>query len=178
MGMTDKKEKENTSIDLDLVINILIEEHIVDEITAIELKKQQPIMNTQELLAGLALYGVVLKQKTQKEVSILYDIVSKEGIQAGDYKTIKVKTASRIRSLIGKWNPPSTGQMKIGEVLEDIFLKISESIQGETYYYTGKGKGGKLHGKYVYKLIICKNISVFVDLNRKKSYHIIGRSDQ
>lgn len=174
--MVDINNNENISLDLDLdlVINILKEEHIIDEMTALELKKRTLIKNIQELFVLLAQYGIALNPRMQEEISLIYDIVSKEGILAGDYKTVKVKTASRIRSLIGKWNPPSPGQMKIGEVLEDIFIKVARSAQGVYYYYTGKCREKVFNGKYVYKLIICEKVSIFVDLNRKISYHIVG----
>lgn len=171
--MVNKNKNELNFINLNLAINILKEENIINEIIALKLNKQHPVKKPQDMLVLLKHLGIELESEAQRDIFKIYKIISREGIKAGDYKTIKVRVASGIRGLIGKWNPPSGEQMKIGEVLNDIFARVSQYIQGEAYYYTGKSKDKRSCGKYAYKLIVSENIAIFIDFNRKISYHIV-----
>lgn len=162
--------------DLRLALNILKEEHIIDEITMWELEKCVEIRCFENLFLALAKYGFSLDWILRIDIERIYDIIYKEKITVGDYRVVKAKTASRIRSLIGKWNPPANGQMKISDVIRDIFEKVSARAPGETYYYTGRSKEKAAKGKYAYKLIVCEGIAIFVDLNRHIAYRILTDS--
>ena len=167
--------KYGSVFNLDLALDVLREECFADAITIFELKKNKDICSLKELFSALKKYITIPTEKLQIDVEQIYDIICSEKIEVGCYRVVKVNSFSGIRSLIGKWNPPCAGQMKIGEVVDDIYMRATEFIQGETYYYTGKHKDSTFKGKYAYKLIIRGSIVVFIDLNRGISYHIILR---
>ena len=155
------------------MLDILKKEKLIDDMTLIEVKKWKFIDTIDSLFSTLGDNGVSLSLNLQVELKKIYDLISKENICCGNYRAIKVRTSSGILSLIGKWNPPTYGQMKIGEVVEDIYTKIRDNVQGEWYYYTGKTKNELAKGRYAYKLIVLEKIAIFVNLNREISYHIL-----
>lgn len=158
---------------LELAMNILKEEKLVDDMIMLELYKDSVIPNWDALFFVLEKHSIVLEPELQVDVKKIYDIIYSENISPGNYRMIKLHTPSRVRSLMGKWNPPINGQMKIGEVKEDIFKRVLENIQGERYYYNGKSKNEFSKGRYAYKLVVRGRIAVFVNLHRRISYHVI-----
>lgn len=159
--------------DLALALNILKEKRLVDNITLMELGKLTNIKNTDDLFAALRSFNIFLNGELWIDVKDIYDIICKENTVAGCYRVVNVRTPNKIRSMIGKWNPPTASQMKIGDVIDDIFKRVSKNIQGECYYYTGRSKCEGSKGKYAYKLIVSKNNAIFVNLNNLISYQII-----
>ena len=162
----------HTTFDVELSISILIEEGVIDRITGLELGKSNNINSIVELFLLLHRYGVLVDSEIITEIAQIYDIISQERIVVGNYRLVKIQSPSKVRSLIGKWNPPVEGQMKISDVVNDIFIRITENTEGVFYYYTGRAKNELLKGRYAYKLIIYNKIAIFVDLNRQISYHI------
>ena len=82
-------------------------------------------------------------------------------------------TKNKIRSLIGKWFPPSNGQLSINSAIEDIYSRISNRIEGRCDYHTGKTFQSPNGGRYVYTLIIKLDIVLFIDENREICYIIV-----
>ena len=169
----DFKIENGKNFDLNLALNILKEKKLADSITLMELEKKQNIESADDLFSSLETYGIVLADKLRIDVKDIYDIICRENILSGDFKTVTVRTPNKIRSVIGKWNPPTAGQMKIDEVIEDIFRRVSDNVQGEAYYYSGKSKYEQVKGRYVYKLVICNETAVFINLNDRVAYQII-----
>ena len=164
----------NIILNLDLALAILKEEDVLDEIAVLELSTINKIVTIEELFLELEKRGIILDSKNKVDMENIYGIISSEMPCVSAYRVIKVKTAYRVRSLIGKWNPPSLGQMKINDVINDIYTRTRNKIQGEEYYYTGRGKEKNSRGKYIYKLIISGEVAVFLDFNRIISYHILN----
>ena len=167
--------KYKSVFNLNLALDVLKAEGLADAITLFELKKNKNICSFAELFSALKQHAKIPAEKLQIDVEQIYDIIYSENIEDGGYRVATVRSLSGIRSLIGKWNPPSAGQMKISEVVNDIYRRATELVQGKTYYYTGKHRDSMFKGKYVYKLIVSNSIVVFIDLNRGISYHIILR---
>lgn len=163
----------NKKFDLDLALNILKEKRLIDNIALMELSKQPGIESLDDLFTALQPCNSYLSEKLWIDVKDIYDIICKENTVAGCYREVNVRTPNKIRSMIAKWNPPTASQMKIGDVIEDIFRRVSENIQGECYYYTGRSKCESSKGKYAYKLIVRKNNAIFVNLNNQISYQIV-----
>ena len=163
----------NDSFDRELMMCILKEENLIDGITLLEMNKREKVYNLEALTAALKDYGVYIGNRTLSDMTTIYEIAKTEDICIGNYRVVKSVTRSKIRSMIGKWNPPSSGQMKIIDVVEEIYRRIEDNTQCEVYYYTGKDKNKVSKGKYAYKLLICKKMTFFVDLNRKIMYHIL-----
>lgn len=161
---------------VDLAINILNAEKVINEITALELKKHAAVggyNSFDSFIPLLMKYSCPVSEKQQIDFQEIYGIIYRESIFCDEYRVVKSLTFSKIRSMIGKWNPPAAGQMKIGEVLKDIYNRVSNCIQGVVYYYTGKSVDKRTKGRFGYKLIIKNNIAIFVDLNRKIIYRIL-----
>ena len=167
--------KYESVFNLNLALDVLKAEGLADVITLFELKKNKNVCSFDELFSALKQYVKIPTEKLQIDVEQIYDIIYSENIEVGSYRVATVHSLSGIRSLIGKWNPPSVGQMKIGEVVDDIYRRATELVQGETYYYTGKHRDPLFKGKYAYKLIVNNNIIIFVDLNKRILYHILMR---
>ena len=148
----------NRILNSELALYILKEELAIDEIAIFEVKKKMHISDWSELFAQFEQVGI--------------GIIYQEQAYSGGYRLVNAKSPARIRSLIGKWNPPAKGQMKVGDATNDIFLRACDRIQGEKYYYTGRGKEKHSKGRYAYKLIINGETVLFLDLNRLISYHI------
>jgi len=160
----------NQEFDLQLMINILLEEHQIDRLTAFELQKKSEVYCFEDL-------GIELIKDSKIDIKQIYDIIKREGIPSGNYYFVKIKTISRLRSLIGKWHSPTEGQMKLPDVLDDIYYRIVDQIQGEQYYFTGKPNKPVSKGRYSYKLFIHDNITFFINLNNEKAYRIIWEGD-
>lgn len=79
---------------------------------------------------------------------------------------------TRIRNLIGKWNP-RIQSMKIEDVVSDIYNKVSGREVGNYLYHTGKilvnDKNGTLW-QQTYWLYVREDEAVFHDINRNKYY--------
>ena len=119
--------------------------------------------------------GIEFFDGQQEEIEDIYHIVYRERVFSESFRVVKVQTPYKIRSLIEKWNPPTSGQMKINDAIADIYMKITNKTEGEFYYYNGKSKDAYSKGRYAYKLIIYKKTAIFVNLYRKISYHILDR---
>ena len=163
---------DNSIFDLKLALSILQEECIIDEITAHEIQKKS-VSDIKDLFAELEQQEIRMDFKNRLDIECIYGIIYREQSYSGGYRRITAKTAVKIRSMIWKWNPPVAGQMRIGEVVKDIFLRACNRVEGERYYYNGHGKEKYSKGRYAYKLIISGEVIVFLDLNRFISYHIV-----
>ena len=108
------------------------------------------------------------------EFDIIYDIIKTEDLShIEQFVTVNEITRNKIRSLIGKWFRPSDNQMSIKNVIDDIYYRIFNRIQGRIDYYTGKPLLNQNNGKYVYILIIKSTTVLFVDKNRGICYIIL-----
>lgn len=87
------------------------------------------------------------------------------------YKVTKFNR-SGIESMIGRWYPPSKGQMKVGQAVEDIIYRIRYGANGITEYYSGRPDTADKKGKFIYRLIIRGKIKIFIDENQRICYRI------
>mgnify|MGYP004527671111 FL=1 len=162
----------NRILNSELALCILKEELAIDEIAIFEVKKKMHVSDWSALFAQFEQVGIGIDTENRLAIEYIYDIIYQEQAYSGGYRRVNAKSPARIRSLIGKWNPPTQGQMKVGDATNDIFLRACNRIQGEKYYYTGRGKEKHSKGRYAYKLIINGETVLFLDLNRLISYHI------
>ena len=79
-----------------------------------------------------------------------------------------------IQGLIGKWMPSRKNPMKKSEVVDDIMDKLENHREGQYYYcYEKGGSGGRypeMLKKDVYKLVINREESYFMDLKQFRIY--------
>lgn len=116
---------------------------------------------------------VLQNESTDIDLQLIYDIIKKENINRPDrYLTIDKLTKNKIRTLIGKWFPPSGTQMTIMQVVNDIYIRINEGVEGRKNYYTGKPTANRKYGRYEYILIIRQKTVLFIDENREICYII------
>lgn len=88
-------------------------------------------------------------------------------------KSIKVSRQG-IYSLIGKWMPSKKNPMKKSDVVDDIIDKLVNHKEGQYYYCYEKSQSGNNYSemikKDVYKLIINREESFFLDLKQFRIY--------
>ena len=171
----NKSVSADGEFDKELLLGILKEEKLINEIIALELRKKSETDSVNAAIDVIRGFKVKISSDKALEIEEIYNTAVAEGIIAGNYRVVKGITQYKLRSMIGKWNPPTPNQMKILDVIDDICNRVTNGDLGEVYYYTGREKNNLLGGKYAYKLIICCKTAFFVDLNRQILYHIIKK---
>lgn len=110
-------------------------------------------------------------QREYIDLQSVYDIIREERItNISHFLVVDKLTRNKVRSLIGKWFPPTSNQMSIKEVVNDIFFRINNCIEGRVNYYTGKPTSRQNHGRFEYYLIIKSENAYFFDINREICY--------
>ena len=163
----------DTAWNADLALSVLCAERVIAPFIAAEVRKNSRLHSMDDIFAALERHRICLSSKKKIDLGNIYDIISRENIAPSGYRVVKAYTPSKIRRMIGKWYPPAAGQMKIGEVLQDICTRIAAAAEGEWYYYTGKRADELSPGRFAYKLKISGDAVIFFDLNRGISYHVL-----
>jgi hypothetical protein len=97
-----------------------------------------------------------------------------EALKKRRYPRIKL-SKSNIRSLMGRWNPV-LHSMTITEVVDDIYEKTFEKLEGEYLYHCGKiisSQDEECLWQHTYKLYINDGDALFQDVNRYKYYQLV-----
>ena len=97
-----------------------------------------------------------------------------EELKKRRYPRIKL-SKSNIRSLMGRWNPV-LHSMTITEVVDDIYEKTVEKLEGEYLYHCGKiisSQDEECLWQHTYKLYINDGDALFQDVNRYKYYQLV-----
>lgn len=108
------------------------------------------------------LFNEVLLLLQFQEISETYQI-----------KTVRLSRTS-VRGMIGKWYPPTKGQMTIRQVVDDILIKVEKNVKGCYYYYTGLSRAQEYRGRFSYQLVVNDRFKLFIDPNRKICYQILN----
>ena len=118
------------------------------------------------------------KQRQYIDLQSVYDIIREERItNISHFLVVNKLTRNKVRSLIGKWFPPTSDQMSIKQVVNDIFFRINNGIEGRVNYYTGKPTSRQNYGRFEYYLIIKSENAYFFDINREICY-IVKKGEQ
>ncbi len=112
------------------------------------------------------------------DLESVYDIIKEEKItNIFHFLVVNKLTRNKVRSLIGRWFPPTRDQMSIKQVVNDIFFRINNDIEGRVNYYTGKPTSRQKYGRFEYYLIIKWGNAYFFDINREICY-IVKKGEQ
>lgn len=109
------------------------------------------------------------------DICVLADTSMEELLESCSSMAKPVKASRNgIYGLIGKWMPSKKNPMKKADVVDDIMDKLANHREGQYYYCYERGQNGngypEMLKKDVYKLIINREESFFLDLKQFRIY--------
>ena len=107
------------------------------------------------------------------DIDRLNDIILNEKIQNFRFSIKRVNSYNAIKNLIEKWYPPSNNQLKINEVVKDIYCRLIDKHDSDVFYINGKISKDYPHGKFQYRFIRKKTVVLFISYYNKKATVIL-----
>ena len=107
------------------------------------------------------------------DLTVIYDIINIENICDFRFCIKYVSSRTAVKKLIEKWFPPSNEQLRIRDVVDDIYRRLTAGIECSILYKNGKETLKNPNGKFQYRLIIKENIKILISYYYQKATIIL-----
>ena len=161
---------------IDLILSIARTEHIIDYSDIIHVGESE--YDNSEYIKSIIEQCVGIYRSNNGDENQLARFQKIIGFVFSDpsecyiyYRMINLRVKSNLNRMIVKWNPPIPGQMKIKEVVDDIFTNILRGDTGLYHYWNGRDK--QRQGKYCYSLFVLDGVGFFKNAQSKTIYKIV-----